>query len=270
MSWGDTISAGLGMALGKWEDERQVSQQKKLSKQQMQNNKEMTLFNNRQQLQMWKDTNYGAQRKEMEKAGLNVGLMYGMGGGGGASANISTGNVAGATASGSKGEVGQAMQLGLQKQLQEAQIKNIEADTVKKGAETAGVLESTKGTTLNNTWETFLQTVDENEGADGMPLKERGYRTDLNKRTAEIQKLSKELDKMGVDMNKGEAEINRIKSDENLKKQLFEYKEAMNPMELERFKQELEVYGKNPANNEYIQWIKEILGMAGNIVKIGK
>ena len=32
-------------------------------------------------LQMWKDTNFGAQRAGMEKAGLSVGLMYGNGGG---------------------------------------------------------------------------------------------------------------------------------------------------------------------------------------------
>ena len=32
-------------------------------------------------LQMWKDTNVGAQRAEMEDAGLSVGLMYGNGGG---------------------------------------------------------------------------------------------------------------------------------------------------------------------------------------------
>ena len=28
-------------------------------------------------LQMWKDTNFGAQRAEIEDAGLSVGLMYG-------------------------------------------------------------------------------------------------------------------------------------------------------------------------------------------------
>ena len=32
-------------------------------------------------IQMWKDTNFGAQRAEMEDAGLSVGLMYGNGGG---------------------------------------------------------------------------------------------------------------------------------------------------------------------------------------------
>ena len=32
-------------------------------------------------LQIWKDTNFGAQRAEMEDAGLSVGLMYGSGGG---------------------------------------------------------------------------------------------------------------------------------------------------------------------------------------------
>ena len=35
---------------------------------------------------MWKDTNFGAQRAEMEDAGLSVGLMYGNGGGSAASA----------------------------------------------------------------------------------------------------------------------------------------------------------------------------------------
>ena len=39
----------------------------------------------RRNLQMWKDTNFGAQRDEMEKAGLSVGLMYGHGGGSAAS-----------------------------------------------------------------------------------------------------------------------------------------------------------------------------------------
>ena len=38
-------------------------------------------------LQMWKETNFGAQRDEMEKAGLSVGLMYGNGGGSAASGN---------------------------------------------------------------------------------------------------------------------------------------------------------------------------------------
>lgn len=37
-------------------------------------------------LQMWEATNYSAQREQMEKAGLNVGLMYGQGGAGGATA----------------------------------------------------------------------------------------------------------------------------------------------------------------------------------------
>ena len=30
---------------------------------------------------MWKDTNFGAQRNQMEAAGLSIGLMYGNGGG---------------------------------------------------------------------------------------------------------------------------------------------------------------------------------------------
>ena len=33
---------------------------------------------------MWRDTNYAAQKEEMKKAGLSPGMMYGMGGTGGA------------------------------------------------------------------------------------------------------------------------------------------------------------------------------------------
>lgn len=58
----------------------------------LRNNKELTQFNKEQQLDLWQKTNYDAQRKEMEKAGLSVGMMYGMGGGGGTTANVATGS----------------------------------------------------------------------------------------------------------------------------------------------------------------------------------
>lgn len=47
-------------------------------------NQQMMEQAKKNELQMWNDTNYGAQIKHMKKAGLNVGMMYGMGGGQGA------------------------------------------------------------------------------------------------------------------------------------------------------------------------------------------
>ena len=65
----------------------------------------------------------------MKKAGLSPGLIYGIGGGGGATASITPGNVAGGQAPSGGGEVVAMQQLGIQGALMEAQRKNIEADT---------------------------------------------------------------------------------------------------------------------------------------------
>ena len=63
----------------------------------------------RRNLQMWKDTNFGAQRNEMEKAGLSVGLMYGNGGGQAAS-------TAGGTATQPSAPKTNPIEVGLQQQ----------------------------------------------------------------------------------------------------------------------------------------------------------
>lgn len=136
------IGAGMGLALQKQQDRRQLRQQDKLLYQQQGYNKEMTEFNRMQQMKMWEDTNYSAQMEQLRKAGLNPGLLYGMGGGGGQSSNINTGQVGGAHAPVGGGEVGMGMQLGLQTAMQAAQIENLKANTKKTNVEadkTAGV-----------------------------------------------------------------------------------------------------------------------------------
>ena len=80
-------------------------------------------------MKMWEDTNYSAQLAQMKKAGLNVGLMYGMGGGGGTTASIQAGNVSGGNSASGSGEIGMGIQMGMQMALLKAQKENIEADT---------------------------------------------------------------------------------------------------------------------------------------------
>ena len=108
-------SAGMGLLLEKHEDQRQLEQQQKLQDIQIQGQQAMGEFNQGLAKQMWDYTNYENQMKHIEAAGLNPALMYGMGGGGGVTANTPTGNVTGAQApSGTGHEVQDMAGMGLQ------------------------------------------------------------------------------------------------------------------------------------------------------------
>lgn len=105
-------------------------------------------------LRMWKATNYSAQAKEMEAAGLSKGLMYG--GGGGQAASTAGGD--GMQPSGPKMN---PVEAALQQQAMGLQIKQIEAQNRLASAETAKTLAEankiagvdTKGQELNNKWQ---------------------------------------------------------------------------------------------------------------------
>ena len=104
-------------------------------------------------LQMWKATNYSAQAKEMEAAGLSKGLMYG--GGGGQAASTAGGD--GMQPSGPKTN---PIEVALQQQAMGLQLKQIEAQNKLASAETAKTLAEankiagvdTEGAKLDNEW----------------------------------------------------------------------------------------------------------------------
>lgn len=135
---GDLASAGLGLLLERHQDKRQIKQQGKLLDQQYNYDNMMANANYARSLQMWHDTNYSAQMAEIEKAGLNPAMLYGMSGGGATTANAPTGNVNSAKAS-SESQIPNMIALGIQTQqlgLLKAQKENIEADTQNKKAQT--------------------------------------------------------------------------------------------------------------------------------------
>lgn len=141
-----SAAAGLiGQGIAKGKDQRQLRQQEKLGQIQMSQNKEMMEFGQGLQMKMWHDTGYGAQKKQMSEAGLNPGLMYGMGGGGGQSVGSpGTGGIAGGMAPAGSGNetetmMGMGLQVAQQMALQEAQKENIQADTELKKQE-AGIV----------------------------------------------------------------------------------------------------------------------------------
>lgn len=143
---GQAAEGALGLVLGGINDQRQIKQQQRLQELQIAGQKEMTDYSYAKQLQMWKDTNYSAQMEQLIKAGLNPGLIYGMGGGGGATTGGGSGQVTGATAPTGGKEAQELMGMGIQAQLLKsqrdlitAQKENVEADTANKQAENPNI-----------------------------------------------------------------------------------------------------------------------------------
>lgn len=140
-----TSASGLlggltGMLFEKHNDKRQLNQQQALQNMQIQGQEQLTDYNTAKQLQMWKDTSYPAQMQQLQKAGLNPGLMYGMGGGGGQTASIAPGSVSGAEAPKGGGEAMGMALTSMNLQLLKAQKENIEADTQNKESQIPGNL----------------------------------------------------------------------------------------------------------------------------------
>lgn len=163
---GSIVSGGLGLLGGLFKRKNNgLKNQQKLMQQAWEYEKEgMGLqYNYGQQaadaeykrnLQMWKDTNFGAQRAEMEDAGLSVGLMYGNGGGQAAS-------TAGGTATQPNAPKTNPVEVALQQESMGLQLKQIEAQNRLANAEaTKAIAEAnkiagvdTKGQELQNKWQ---------------------------------------------------------------------------------------------------------------------
>lgn len=142
----------LGLITERHNDKRQIDQQGKLNELSKAYNKDMAEFNKEQALDIWEKTNAEAQRKQLEKAGLNVGLMYSQGGGAGATTTASAAAPSQAPAGG--GELGMGIDRGIdlmsrqaQIELTKAQTENIKTDTENK----AGIERETATAGVNKT-----------------------------------------------------------------------------------------------------------------------
>jgi hypothetical protein len=134
MALGEIIGGqALGLMLGGYNDDRQRRQQEALTDIQVRGQKDMANYNRELAMKTWEETNYDAQKKQMEKAGLNVGLMYGGGGAGGGTVNSGGGGSVGSgTADGGTARTAMGMQLASQIALLDAQKRNVDADTANK------------------------------------------------------------------------------------------------------------------------------------------
>lgn len=110
--------------------------------------KQMAIFNREQQMQLWRDTNYKAQADQMRKAGLNVGLMYGKGGGQGGSVAAAGGQMP----SGYSGNNSNPMEVAASLanlELMKANVKKVEAETKNVEANTE-TTEKSRDTLIEN------------------------------------------------------------------------------------------------------------------------
>lgn len=128
---GAILDIGTAAAAGVANNVMDIAFSKIKQKQQLEGQKKALAQQNEAQMDMWRRTNYSAQMEELEKAGLNPALLYGMSGGGGATTG------AGSAMPSPQGAQGMDIAGAAQLALLNAQKENIEADTANKKANTA-------------------------------------------------------------------------------------------------------------------------------------
>lgn len=145
---GAAVSGGLGLIsglFGRDKDEEYRQWQEKMMQQQFANEKEMMGLqygyneqmaeaNQRRNKELWDYTSFENQRKHLENAGLSVGLMYGQGGAGGATANGGQGSGVSNAGTNAVTAGSQAAAAAMQAKMMGIQMKAIEADTAMKNA----------------------------------------------------------------------------------------------------------------------------------------
>lgn len=177
----------LGYALEGHEDQRQREQAQALTDIQTKATKDITGYNLMLQKDMWNYTNYENQIKHLKAAGLNPALLYGKGGGGGATAQLTTGSASSHQAAGHSGEIpaqmGMALQMQSQIALQQAQAEALKATAAKDNAQAKKI----SGVDTEQT-----QTTIEQIKAQTTNTQAQTALTDIQTKIQEIEKLTQQ------------------------------------------------------------------------------
>lgn len=125
---GNVVNEGMGIAFQGIKNKQQRHQARHLQDLQLEAEATRNERNEAMALRMWEKTGYGGQVEQLKNAGLNPGLLYGMGGGGGGTTATPAGTGSTAHAETAKSS-GMGIESGMRLALLEAERKNIEADT---------------------------------------------------------------------------------------------------------------------------------------------
>lgn len=205
---GSSIAGSIISMIGeKKRNKRAFNQQKELMEISQKNQMELNAQGKKLALEQWKDTNYGAQVEEMDKAGINPGLLYGMSGGGGVTASVGSG---GSSASGSAPQQ-QAMDINA---MTGAQIGLMLAQTNKTNAEAENLKGTDRENTVADTELTKMQTENEeikrNIGNMTMESVISGIAANANKAISEARSADTEAD---VKAETKEAQVSKIEAE---------------------------------------------------------
>ncbi len=148
--------------------------------------KEMANYNYDLEMKKWNETNYDAQGKQMDKAGLSRSLMYG-GSGAGGTTPVGTTQGGGSQESGKipTMDIAQLSLLKAQEEKLKAETVNIETNTGKQGVETKGVgidndVKSLSLSIQNETYDVSIEKIEQsllNMRADEITTKWTGVKT---------------------------------------------------------------------------------------------
>ena len=220
-------------------------------------NRQNAKFNNQMAKDMWHYTNFSNQMKEIKKAGLSPGLIYGMGGQGGSTAGAGQANGVGLPQDQSVGMGLRAQEIGLQLANTMSQIKLNESQAGKNEAEAnkiAGVDTEAQKATIDNL---IAQTSNEKvkKGLILGQIRVADAEEELKRNMADwtkdkanetrwnIKSLQKGIDKLA-------EEINGMKLDNKLKERTIDNKVKESSLTLQNLMAEILLKGSKRKVNE--------------------
>jgi hypothetical protein len=206
----------LGIGLNQMGNQQQYAQQQALMQQQFMNQQALNLQGQQIAQQNWDYTNYENQVRHMEAAGLNVGLMYGMGGGGGSTmgsgsgGSASSGNAPQNTMPQIMGLMQDAALKAAQTELTEAQANKIKSETPTSGNTGDILLENMRqegiGTMTANKIQAWMMSDPKNEAGATEYNEKYDYRVGIDEtsklnRQFEAALFKTEAEKLNLDAN---------------------------------------------------------------------
>lgn len=251
------FGAGLNAAMSSGAANEQWGNQLKLMEIQNRYNEQMAKNNQQRNKDLWDYTNYENQKKHMKAAGLNPALIYGMGGGGGISAN-------GAQGQGVTQPTDRSVEMGLKQQglglqlasiVSQVELNKSQAEKNKAEAEKIrGVDTRAQEATIDNL---IAQTANEKvrKGLILGQIRVADAEEELKRNTADwtkdkadetrwnIKNLQKGIEKLA-------EEINGMKLDNELKEKTIDNKVKESSLTLQNLMAEILLKGSQQKVNE--------------------